>query len=44
LHSTLVFLGVFSSAICVVRGDANTIHVVGGYNDLSQRGHVKDCH
>jgi len=29
LHSTLVFLGEFSSAICVVRGDANTIDVVG---------------
>jgi hypothetical protein len=29
LHSTLVFLGVFPSAICVVRGDVNTINVVG---------------
>jgi hypothetical protein len=44
LHSTLVFLGVFSSAICVVRGDANTIDVVGCKNDLPQRGHVENCH
>lgn len=29
LHSTLVFLGVFSSAICVVKGDAITIDAVG---------------
>jgi hypothetical protein len=29
LHLTLVFLGVFSSAICVVRGDVSTIGVVG---------------
>ncbi len=29
LHPTLVFLGVFSSEICVVRGDVNTIDLVG---------------
>jgi hypothetical protein len=29
LHSTIVFLGVFSNAICVVRGDVNIIDVVG---------------